>query len=252
MTRLELITMPSLTSEQARLLLDQYVEGSLDSATAHDVEQALRDDDALADEFVRLKETMRALRALPALATPADLAQKVRAALHAAPTLGPISPEEAVHGIDAPSNQVIEAPVDNVIRGRFGRRAIEWGVSAAAAAALIVGVGVASGLFETSETKTAPGVEAAGLGATDHQMVQLQAPTALLAESDRVLELARTAGLTMANGSGHADEMTWIGSAQAAKRFSLALRQHAQELGGDVLGFVPATGQVRLSLRPMP
>lgn len=243
MTRLELIKMPSLTEDQVRDLLDQYAEGSLDAATARDVEQALAANETLAAEYLAMKETLQTLRSLPRPAPPTDLANRVRAAIAAEAThpVGediehPAPPLFAPGAADVPAFEAVAPEITSP------RPAWMW---AGAAALLAVPLFVAIGLTASPSETGADGVHAAGVGAEAVADVEFVVPSSLLDSVESIGKLAKDAGLTE-EAPG-----VFMGPAAAAKRFNLTLRQKAQAAGGDVTGFSPHRGTVRVRVRPM-
>lgn len=250
MTRLELIKMPSLSEDQVRALLDQYAEGSLDPATARDVEQALAGSETLAAEYLAIKETMLTLRSLPRPAPPTDLAERVRAAIAAdadAPVgediEHPSPPLFAPGAADVPSFEAAGPLPDAALDAAPARSAWMWaGVAAMVAAPFLFAFGLTGSPTETG----AEGVHAAGVGADAVVEAELVVPSALLSDTDGLAAMAQSAGLQPETPN------VFVGPAAAAKRFSLNLRQKAQAMGQDVRGFSPHRGTVRVRLVPAP
>lgn len=244
MTRLELITMPPLSADDVRLLLDQYAEGNLDEATAGEVERMLRADSGLASEYEAMKQTLWNLRQLPQPTPPDDITARVRAALAAerrAEAGGDV--DVAAMPLVAPGALTSGGGWWASLRGR----PLEMGAAFAAAAALAIGIGFAAQGPANSDGHGVDGynVEAAGIGAhADLKPVQLQVPATLGADSARLAVVANEAGLKPLEG----EPLVFVGDARAAHRFSVALQRDADLSGATVSGYLPQSGMLRIEV----
>ena len=216
------MTDTKLTSEDARALLGDHLEGSLDEAVRLEVDALLASDPALAAEHRRLKGTLALLKALPAPDAPTDMVGKVRDRLAA-----------------ERRNAIPAAREDNVVRPAWRRwGGIEAAIGLAAAAGIAVFVGV-SGPSKQS-TVDASGTAAAGI-AGDAPVVSATIVADLAATV--VDEAARKAGMV------EVTEGSYEGGRREAARFVLALKTAAAEKGLEVSGFVPDATRVRIEVK---
>lgn len=228
----------ALTPDEARPLIDQYVEGMLDDATAAAVEAAIAQDEALRGEVEAMRGALGVLHALPAPTAPDDMVARVRRQL-AAEKAEALSAAEAAQQRSEQAASHHVAPVVALAPQRA--RWLEWGVGLAAAAALVVGVTL-SGQGASND-----GVSAAGVGAATQSQSSLVV-TGVSAE--RVWALAADHGMS----SDTPDGLVFTGAGDDAARFHLALLREAAARGGSVEGLAGSGDlvELRISLRPAP
>lgn len=223
-----------LTADDARALLSDHLEGSLDDDTRAQVDALLANDPALAAEHRRLEQTLQLLRTLPSPEGPSDVVGKVRDRL------------AAERRAAAAGGSGARAPVDHVAPvvplGSSWRRwgGIEAAIGLAAAASVAVFVAVAGG-DNRGATGGADGTHAAGL-AGDEKAVT----TTLVAPGFpryAVYELAAKAGMDTVVGD------TYEGDRRAAARFVIALKELAATRGVEISGFVPDAERVRIEVK---
>jgi anti-sigma factor RsiW len=220
-THLELIVMPDqipLPEDEARALLDAYVEGELDDETAARLEASLEESPALQGELDEMRATLEFLHAQPPPEMPADLLDKVRGAVEAERS----KPAEVV---------------------AFRKRkvvvyAVEAAVGIAAVVALVVGLNVGPNLRAPQPNA----IEAAGLGAEVADAASVLRAPGIAPE--RVLELARAAELELVDET----ELVFEGEARRVAHFVLQLRLAAAKRGGEVGGLVPDGERVRVTI----
>jgi anti-sigma-K factor RskA len=225
MTRLELImTDKKLSTDDARALLGEHIEGTLEEDVRVEMDALLASDASLAAEHRRLKGTLSLLKALPAPEAPSDMVGKVRDRLAA----------------ERRTQSEGEAPVDNVVRPAWRRwGGIEAAIGLAAAASIAVFVAVA-GSSSTGNGK-AGDTAAAGIAA-DNDAVRATVVVPGIAAAD-VDAAAEKAGMTrVAAGS-------YEGGRREAARFLMALKTIAAERGVEMSGFVPDAEKVRVDVK---
>lgn len=215
-----------LTPDDARALLGDHIEGTLDADVRGEVDALLANDAALADEHRRLKGTLALLKGLPPPEAPSDMVGKVRDRL-------------AAERRTSESADLLAK--DNVIRPawrRFG--GLEAAIGLAAAASIAVFIAVA-GPKDNGTSGKAGDTAAAGIAAdNDAVHATVVVPGVPAADLDAAAEKA---GMTrLAPGS-------YEGGRREAARFLMALKTIAAERNVEVSGFVPDAEKVRVDVK---
>lgn len=227
-----------LTADDARALLSDHLEGSLDDDARRQVDALLARDPELAAEHRRLERTMNLLQDLPRPEGPADIVGRVRDRLAD-------ERRAAERRAQASGGSATVASLDHVAPvvplGSSWRRwgGIEAAIWLAAAASIAVFIAVVGGDGEA--TGAAQDTHAAGL-AGDAKAVA----TTLVAPGFpryAVRELAAKAGMDTVVGD------TYEGDRRAAARFVLALKELAVTRGVEISGFVPDAERVRIEVK---
>lgn len=180
------------------------------------------------------------LRRAPRPEPPSDMVAKVRARL-AAERATLEAPPAVSETPGAPL--AMTAPVASLEERAPspGRRwAVEGLVVAAAAAALVVAVGLGRGLPRGAN----PVAEAAGIAGDSAPVVDVHLRASVLDE-DRVRRMAEEAGLSLGEREGRA---VYEGGPTDVRRFLVQLRVEAARAGGEVRGFVPDAGRLRVTV----
>lgn len=218
------MTDKKLSTEDARVLLGEHIEGTLDDDVRVEMDALLASDAMLAAEHRRLKGTLSLLKALPPPEAPSDMVGKVRDRLAA----------------ERRKSEAGEAPVDNVVRPawrRWGGVEVAIGLAAAASVAVFIAVAGPS----SSGNGKAGDTAAAGIAAdNDAVLATVVLPGAVAVDVDAAAEKAGMARL--APGS-------YEGGRREAARFLMALKTMAAERGVEMSGFVPDAEKVRVDVK---
>lgn len=219
------MTDKKLSTDDARALLGEHIEGTLDDDVRVEMDALIANDAVLAAEHRRLKGTLALLKALPSPDAPSDMVGKVRDRLAA----------------ERRKSEAGEAPIDNVVRPAWRRwGGIEAAIGLAAAASIAVFVAVAGPSTKEGGGK-AGDTAAAGIAAdNDAVRATVVLPGAVTVDVDAA---ADKAGMTrLAAGS-------YEGGRREAARFLMALKTMAAERGVEMSGFVPDAEKVRVDVK---
>lgn len=161
------------------------------------------------------------------------------------PTIGPGTPSEAreASGAVSPASLsviVTEAPSGAPTPSRTRRFAVEGFAVLAAAAALAIGIFVGRELPREGN----PAAEAAGIAAQAGPVVDVHLRAPALEEA-LIRRLALEAGLLVNEADG---SVRYEGGAHEVRRFLVQLRVEAARSGGEVRGFVPDAGRLRVTV----
>jgi anti-sigma factor RsiW len=218
----------TLTADDARALLSDHVEGTLDADVRADVDALLAVDPDLAAERRRLQQTLTLLGGLPAPEGPADLVGRVRDRLAAE--------RRAQGGMPAaPAAEVLP-----MVTRRWGGFEVALGLAAAA------GIVVVLGVFgpQVGKSEGPSGTAAAGF-AGDGEVVSA---TIVAPGFPRwlVVEHASRAGMDTVVGD------TYEGDRRAAARFVFSLKETAAKRGVEISGFLPDAERLRVEVKAAP
>jgi anti-sigma factor RsiW len=218
-----------LTADDARALLSDHIEGSLDEPTRAEVEALLLEDAALASEHRRLRHTLALLGTLEDPSPPSNVVGKVRdrlAAERRASAAG--NQQDLIPHMGAP------APAWR----RWGGIEAAIGLAAAASIAVFIAVvGDPRGAGAGGPSGTNAAGMAAEAAAVTTTIVAPGMPRYV------VYEQAVRAGMSTVVGD------TYEGDRRAAARFLMNLKEIAAAQGVEISGFVPDAERVRIEVR---